>query len=158
MSKGVLIFGGSPAGLQAALDLADAGIKVHLIEPSPFFGNGGSTMAPAHLLNARMLEAAKHPRIKMWTNTRLQSAERKTGSLHVQLQQHPRYVDLAKCTGCGDCVEVCPVTVPRTDRKAIYLMGGIQPGCAAIEKLGQAPCASVCPGVGMNVVVHHHST
>jgi hypothetical protein len=38
------------------------------------------------------------------------------------------------------------VTVPGTDRKAISLMGGIQPGCAAIEKLGQAPCASVCPG------------
>jgi NADPH-dependent glutamate synthase beta subunit-like oxidoreductase/coenzyme F420-reducing hydrogenase delta subunit/NAD-dependent dihydropyrimidine dehydrogenase PreA subunit len=146
VSKGALIFGGSPAGLQAALDLADAGIQVHLIEPSPFLGNGGSTMKPGHLLSARMLEAAKHPRIKMWTNTRLHSVERKTGSLHVQLQQHPRYVDLAKCTGCGDCVEVCPVTVPGTDRKAIYLMGGIQPGCAAIEKLGQAPCASVCPG------------
>ena len=71
---------------------------------------------------------------------------RKTGSLHIQLQQHPRYVDLDKCTGCGDCVEVCPVTVPGTDRKAIYMMGGFQPGCAAIEKLGQAPCASVCPG------------
>jgi NADPH-dependent glutamate synthase beta subunit-like oxidoreductase/coenzyme F420-reducing hydrogenase delta subunit/NAD-dependent dihydropyrimidine dehydrogenase PreA subunit len=146
VSKGALIIGGSPAGLQAALDLADAGIKVHLIEPSPFLGNGGSTVTPGHLLNARMLEAAKHPRIQMWTNTRLHSAERQTGSLHVQLQQHPRYVDLAKCTGCGDCVEVCPVTVPGTDRKAIYLMGGIQPGCAAIEKLGQAPCASVCPG------------
>jgi NADPH-dependent glutamate synthase beta subunit-like oxidoreductase/coenzyme F420-reducing hydrogenase delta subunit/NAD-dependent dihydropyrimidine dehydrogenase PreA subunit len=146
VSKGALIIGGSPAGLQAALDLADAGIKVHLIESSPFFGNGGSAMAPGHLLNVRMLEAAKHPRITMWTHTRLHSAERQTGSLHIQLQQHPRYVDLAKCTGCGDCVEVCPVTVPGTDRKAISLMGGIQPGCAAIEKLGQAPCASVCPG------------
>jgi len=146
VSKGALIIGGSPAGLQAALDLADAGIRVHLIEPSPFFGNGGSAMAPGHLLNARMLEAAKHPRITMWTHTRLHSAERQTESLQVQLQQHPRYVDLAKCTGCGDCVEACPVTVPGTVRKAISLMGGIQPGCAAIEKLGQAPCASVCPG------------
>jgi heterodisulfide reductase subunit A len=91
VSKGALIFGGSPAGLQAALDLADAGIKVHLIEPSPFFGNGGSTMTPAHLLNARMLEAAKHPRIKMWTNTRLQSAERKTESLHVQCRFSQMY-------------------------------------------------------------------
>jgi NADPH-dependent glutamate synthase beta subunit-like oxidoreductase/coenzyme F420-reducing hydrogenase delta subunit/NAD-dependent dihydropyrimidine dehydrogenase PreA subunit len=146
VSKGALIIGGSPAGFQAALDLADAGIRVHLIEPSPFFGNGGSTMTPGHLLNARMLEAAKHARITMWTHTRLHSAERQAESLQVQLQQHPRYVNLAKCTGCGDCVEVCPVTVPGTDRKAISLMGGIQPGCAAIEKLGQAPCASVCPG------------
>ena len=146
MSKSALILGGSPAGLQAALDLADCGIQVHLIEPSPFLGNGGSTRVPGHLLSARMLEVAKHLRITMWTNTRLQSAKLQTGSLHVQLQQHPRYVDLAKCTGCGDCVEVCPVMVPGTERKAIYLMGGIQPGCTAIDKMGKAPCASVCPG------------
>ncbi len=146
MSKGALIIGGSPAGLQTALDLADAGIQVHLIEPSSFLGNGTSTRAPGHLLNARMLEAVKHPRITMWTNTRLHSAKRQTESLRVQLQQHPRYVDLTRCTGCGDCVEVCPVTVPGTGRKAIYLMGGIQPECATIEKLGKAPCASVCPG------------
>ena len=146
MSKGALIIGGSAAGIQAALDLAGAGIKVHLIEPAPIFGNGSSTQTPAHRLNARMLEAAKHPRITMWTHTRLHRTERKPQSLQVQLQQDPRYVDLAKCTGCGDCVEVCPVTVPGTDRKAISLMGGIQPGCAAIEKSGRAPCASVCPG------------
>ncbi len=146
MSKGALILGGRPAGLQAALDLADCGLNVHLIEPSPFLGNGGSTTVPGHLLSARMLEVAKHPRITLWTNTRLHSAKGQTDSLHVQLQQHPRYVDLAKCTGCGDCVEVCPVTIPGTERKAIYLMDGIQPGCAAIEKTGKAPCASVCPG------------
>ncbi len=146
MSKGALILGGSPAGLQAALDLADSGIHVHLIEPSPFLGNGDSTRVPGHLLSARMLEVAKHSRITMWTNTRLQSAELQTESLHVKLQQHPRYVDLAKCTGCGDCVEICPVMVPGTERKAIYLMGGHQPGCAAIDKMGKAPCANVCPG------------
>jgi len=146
LSKGALILGGSPAGLQAALDLADSGIDVHLIESSPFFGNEGSTRVPGHLLSSRMLEVAKHSRITMWTNTRLQSAKLQTESLYVQLQQHPRYVDLAKCTGCGDCVEVCPVMVPGTERKAIYLMDGHQPGCAAIDKIGKAPCASVCPG------------
>ena len=146
MSKGALILGGSPAGLQAALDLADSGIQVDLIEPSPFLGNGGGTRVPGHLFSARMLEVAKHSRITMWTNTRLQSAKLQTESLQVKLQQHPRYVDLAKCTGCGDCVEVCPVMVPGTDRKAIYLMDGHQPGCAVIDKMGKAPCASVCPG------------
>jgi heterodisulfide reductase subunit A-like polyferredoxin len=58
LSKGALILGGSPAGLQAALDLADSGIHVHLIEPSPFLGNGDSTRVPGHLLSARMLEVA----------------------------------------------------------------------------------------------------
>ncbi len=146
MSKGALILGGSPAGLQAALDLGDSGIHVHLIESSPFLGNGGSTRVPDHLLNARMLEVAKHPRINVWTNTFLQSAKLKTGALQVKLQQHPRYVDLAKCTGCGDCVEVCPVMLPGSQHKAIYLMDGHQPGCAAIDKMGKAPCAGVCPG------------
>ena len=146
MSKGALILGGSPAGLQAALDLADCGIHVHLIEPSPFLGNGGSTGVPGHLLNARMLEVARHPRVSVWTHTHLQSAKLQTGSLQIQLQQHPRYVDLNKCTGCGDCVEACPVMLPGTQRKAIYLMDGHQPGCAAIAKMGKAPCASVCPG------------
>ena len=146
MSKGALILGGSPAGLQAALDLGDVGIHVHLIEPSPFLGNGGSTRVPDHLLNARMLEVAKHPRIRVWTNTFLQSAKSQTGSLQVQLQQYPRYVDLARCTGCGDCVEVCPVMLPQSQNRAIYLKDGCQPGCAAIDKMGKAPCAGACPG------------
>jgi len=146
LSKDALILGGSPAGLQAALDLGDSGIHVHLIEPSPFLGNGGSTRVPGHLLSVRMLEVAKHPRIDVWTNTLMQSAKLQTGSLQVKLQQHPRYVDLAKCTGCGDCVEVCPVMLPGSQHKAIYLMDGHQPGCAAINKMGKAPCAGVCPG------------
>ncbi len=146
MSRGVLILGGSPAGLQAALDLADSGLDVHLIEPSPFLGNRGSTKVSGHLLGARKLEVAKHPRVTMWTNTLLQSVKWQTGSLHVKLQQHPRYVDLAKCTGCGDCVEVCPVTVPVTERKAIYMSDAHQPTCAAIDKMGKPPCAGVCPG------------
>ncbi len=145
MSKGALIFGGSSAGIQAALDLADSGIYVHLVEPSPFLGNQGRIQLPGHLLSARMLEVAKHPRITMWTNTHLQSVKAQNGSLRIQLQQYPRYVDLAKCTGCGDCIEVCPVSVPGTEHKAIYLSDGRQPGCAAIDKMGKAPCAGACP-------------
>ena len=70
MSKGALIVGGSVAGIQASLDLANSGIQVHLAEPSPFLGNGGGASGSAgvavarHLLNARLLEVAKHPKIK----------------------------------------------------------------------------------------------
>ncbi len=150
MSKGALIIGGSVAGLQAALDLADSGIDVHLVDPSPFLGSGGATTVPRHLLNARLLEVAKHPGVTAWTNTRINRAEGDPGRFRVELRQHPRYVDLNKCTACGDCVEVCPVTVPGTEhdgapRRAIFLGGG-QPGCAAIDKLGKAPCANTCPG------------
>jgi NADPH-dependent glutamate synthase beta subunit-like oxidoreductase/ferredoxin len=146
VSQGALVIGGSVAGIQAALDLARSGIDVHLVEPSPFLGNGGSSAVPAHVLNARLLEVAKHPSITVWTGTRVSRAEGEAGRFLVELRQHPRYVDLAKCTACKDCLEVCPVTVPGTDHKAIYLLEGAQPGCAVIEKLGKAPCANTCPG------------
>ncbi len=146
MSKGALIIGGSIAGLQAALDLAHSGIQVHLVEPSPFLGNGGATAIPQHLLNARLLEVAKHSHVTVWTNTRVSRADGEAGRFRVELRQHPRYVDLAKCTACKDCLEVCPVTVPGTDHKAIHLVEGAQPGCAVIEKLGKAPCSNTCPG------------
>ena len=146
MSRGALIVGGSVAGLQAALDLADSGIEVHLVESSPFLGNGGTAAVPQHLLNARLLEISKHAHITVWTNTRVSRTDGESGRFHVELRQHPRYVDLSKCTACKDCLEVCPVTVPGTNHKAIHLVEGAQPGCAVIEKLGKAPCANTCPG------------
>lgn len=146
MSEGALIIGGSVAGIQAALDLANSGIDVHLVDPSPFLGNGGEAHVPKHLLNTRLLEVAKHPAITVWTNTRVSRASGEAGRFLVELRRHPRYVDLAKCTACNDCVKVCPVTVPGTDHKAIYLPEGAQPGCAVITKLGKAPCSNTCPG------------
>lgn len=146
MSKGALVIGGSVAGIQAALDLANSGIEVHLVEPTPFLGNGGATTVPRRLLNVRLLEVARHPRITLWTNTRLNRAEGETGRFQVELRQHPRYVDLTQCTACKECLKVCPVTVPGTDHKAIYLVEGAQPGCAVIDKLGKAPCSNTCPG------------
>ena len=71
MSNGVLIIGGSVAGLQAALDLADSGISVHLVERSPFLGNPVNEDVPRHLLNARSLEIVRHPNITIWNNTHI---------------------------------------------------------------------------------------
>ncbi len=159
MSKGALIAGGSVAGIQAALDLAKSGIQVHLVEPSPFLGlsttqgnertkdaNGITTAVPHHLLNARLLEVTKHPNVTVWTNTQVNRFDGETRRYQVELRQHPRYVDLSKCTACNDCIEVCPITVPGTSHKAIYLLEGAQPGCAVIDKQGKAPCSNTCPG------------
>lgn len=145
MSNSVLIVGGSPAGLQAALDLADAGVEVHLAETSPFIENDPAPGMPAYLLNARALEIAKHPRVTLWTGSDLQHAEPSGESFHLQLRRQPRFVDLKTCTGCGDCIEVCPVTVPGTRHKAIYRQDSAQPQCAVIDKQGRAPCSSACP-------------
>jgi NADPH-dependent glutamate synthase beta subunit-like oxidoreductase len=146
VSQGALIIGGTVAGVQAALDLANAGIRVHLVESSPFLGNSEQTDIPRHLLNTRLLEATKHTNITVWTSTSISRAAGEAGSFRVELRQHPRYVDLTKCTACKDCLEVCPVTVAGTDHKAIYLVEGAQPGCAVIDKLGKAPCSNTCPG------------
>lgn len=146
MSKGALIIGGTVAGIQAALDLANSGIQVHLVESSPFVGDNKEAAIPRHLLNARVLEVSKHANVTVWTSTHASRASGEAGRFHVELRQHPRYVDLAKCTACKDCIEVCPVTVPGTDHKAIYLAEDAQPGCAVIDKLGKAPCSNTCPG------------
>ena len=145
MKPGVLIFGGSPAGLQAALDLAKTGIEVLLAEISPFIGNNSLYKSLEYISNTQALEAARHPRIHLLTLTDLESAEKKNGAVKVQLRRRPRFVDLNRCTGCGDCLEVCPVQVPGNEHKTIYLGDGHQPQCAAIDKMGRAPCSHACP-------------
>jgi NADPH-dependent glutamate synthase beta subunit-like oxidoreductase len=146
VNNGALIIGSSLAGIQAAQDIADAGVDVHLIESAPFLGNAGAATIPHHLFTTRILELAKHPRVSLWTNTDLSQTEERLGGFDVQLRQHPRYVDLQRCTGCGECIEACPVTVPSTGNKAIFFPKGAQPECAVIEKFGKAPCSSACPG------------
>jgi NADPH-dependent glutamate synthase beta subunit-like oxidoreductase len=143
MSKSALIIGGSVAGLQAALDLADNGITVHLAEPSPFLVTADNSGLAPHLLNARLLEVIRHPNITVWTKTHLDHLEVESGTFRVRMSTHPRHIDLTQCTACEACIEVCPVTIPGTDHKAIYLDG--QPGCMAIEKVGKSPCANTCP-------------
>ena len=149
MNKDALIIGSSISGLQAAIDLAEAGYKVHLVENSPFLGNHGPTDIPQHILNTRLLEITRHPNIHLWSNTRLNRLDGKAGDYKVELRCHPRYVDITKCTACGDCIAVCPVNQPGTytgteSRKVIFIDG--QPGCAAVIKEGKAPCANTCPG------------
>ena len=145
-----LIIGGTPAGIQAALDLADSGIFVHLITSQPFLDvpdTGSDTGSDRDLFRKhRLLEIAKHPYIRLRPHTAVDSAEGQSGSFQIRLRQAPRYVDTDKCTACGDCIEACPVTVSDTHTKAIFLSDGAQPGCAVIDKRGAAPCADACPG------------
>jgi len=106
VSNGALVIGGTLAGVQAARDLADSGISVHLVESTPFLGKNHSVSIPDHLINSRMLEIAKHPKIKVWTNTHVEQAESDPNRFRITLRQHPRYVDLTNCTACGDCLAV----------------------------------------------------
>lgn len=144
VNKDALIIGSNAAGIQAAINLADSGIKVHLLEEAPFLVRESENILPGYLLNARLLEIARHPNIQIWTNTRVSRVRGRVRNFRVELHRHPRYVDITKCTACGECISVCPVIVPGTNHKAIYIQG--QPGCMAIDKLGKPPCANTCPG------------
>jgi len=146
VASNALIIGGTPAGIQAALDLADSGVSVHLITSQPFLDAGNSGADNDLFRSHRLLEIAKHPRIRLWPQTTVASAILRDGTYRVDLRQAPRYIDTAKCTACGDCIDACPVTVPDTQHKAITLLDGAQPGCAVIDKQGSAPCADACPG------------
>jgi NADPH-dependent glutamate synthase beta subunit-like oxidoreductase/Pyruvate/2-oxoacid:ferredoxin oxidoreductase delta subunit len=149
LRKGVLVIGGNLAGVRAALDLARSGIQVYLVEGAPFLGRGNEGEVPPHLLTAEMLEAVKHPNVKVLTDTRVTDLTGQRGDFQVEVQYGPRYVDLAKCTACGDCEPVCPVTVSVNgrSRKAIFGHGyGAVPNVFVIEKRGIAPCKAACPG------------
>ena len=146
MGSDALIIGGTPAGIQAAFDLADSGIFVHLITSQPFLDAPDTGSVDDLVHKHRLLEIAKHPNIRLWPLTAVDSAEGQSGSFQIRLRQAPRYVDTDKCTACGDCIEACPVTVSDTHTKAIFLLDGAQPGCAVIDKRGAAPCADACPG------------
>ena len=124
MDSAALVIGGGVAGLQAALDLAEAGVQVHLIDSSPFLGSQDETDVPGHILKARFLELAKHPNVRVWDSTKVEKivAQESSGDLqhcrfHVELSQKPRYVDLSRCTACGECIGVCPVIVPGAGRQ-----------------------------------------
>lgn len=111
-----LVVGGGIGGMQSALDLAGAGIKVYLAEKKAAIGGVMSqldktfptndcamcTMAP------RLVEIGRHPDIDILSMSEVQRVEGKAGNFTVTITKQPRFVDESKCTGCGSCVANCP--------------------------------------------------
>jgi heterodisulfide reductase subunit A len=131
----VLIIGGGIAGVQSALDLADSGFKVYLLDRSTSIGG---TMAqldktfPTNdcsmcILSPKLVEAGRHHNIKLLMNSEVTGLNGDVGNFQVDILVHPRYVDSEKCTGCGQCAAKCPTKIPNefdcglTIRKAIYV-------------------------------------
>jgi heterodisulfide reductase subunit A len=126
LRKGVLVIGGNLAGVQAALDIAQSGIQVYLVEHSPFLGQDSSGDLPDHLLRARMLEATKHPNVEMLTCSEVIGFEGSAGGFRVKIKKNPRYVDVEKCTACGLCESAClerRVAAEQTIRKGDVVIG-----------------------------------
>jgi len=111
-----LIIGAGIAGIQAALDIADAGYKVYLVEREPSVGGRMSQLdktfptldCSSCILTPKMVDVGRHPNIELMTYSEVVSVDSSSDSVfHARVRQKPRYVDVDKCTGCGACAAAC---------------------------------------------------
>ncbi len=155
-----LVVGGGIAGVQAALDLAESGVKVYLVERGPAIGGKMAQLDKTFptndcamcILSPKLVEAGRHRNIEILTTTDLLSLEGEPGHFTARLRRRPRYVSLDRCTACSDCVQVCPVHVPSefnaglATRTAIYKpYPQAVPSAYVISKRGTSPCKATCP-------------
>ena len=117
VTKRTLVIGGGISGIQAALDCANAGYEVVLVEKEPSIGGRMSQLSETFptldcsqcILTPRMVEVAQHPKIKLMSYSEVEKVEGFIGNFKVTIKQKARYIDESKCTGCGLCVQKCPI-------------------------------------------------
>ncbi len=120
MSDEILIIGAGVAGINAALNAADYGAKVYLLDDTPSIGGMMARLDKTFPTNdcsicieaPQMYEVDNHPNIEILTNTEVKKVKKSDGGFNVRLVKKARFVDEEKCTGCGACFEACPVTIP----------------------------------------------
>ena len=174
MNGSVLVIGGSIAGVQAALDLADSGFYVHLVEMTAGIGGVMSQLdktfptndCSACILSPKLVECGRHLNINLLTLSELTEISGEPGNFSVKVRQQPRYVDMNKCIACGECAAKCPKKVDDAfnmgmdKRKAVYLKypqtvplkyAIDADNCIWLKKPGKCgACAKVCPADAIN--------
>jgi heterodisulfide reductase subunit A len=135
VNHATLIIGAGIAGIQSALEIANAGKQVYLVEQT---GTIGGHMAmfdktfptldcAACILTPKMVSVGQHDMIRLLTRSKVVSVSGKPGSYRVKIRQYARYVDIKSCVACNQCADVCPVKVESefdagiSLRKAIYI-------------------------------------
>ncbi len=135
MESDVLIVGAGITGMQAALDIADKGYRVILLDKTATIGGNMVKLDKTFPTNdcsictaaPKMVEVARQPNIELLTYSELSGLKGEAGDFTARVYKKSQYVDPNKCTGCNDCVPVCPVDVTNvfeerlTTRKAIYI-------------------------------------
>jgi len=168
-----LVIGGGIAGIEAALDIANAGFKVYLVEKEPTIGGRMAQLnrtfptleSCLELLVPRMREVVEHPSIELLTSSQVVDIGGYIGNFQVKVRRRPRYVDGDKCTACGECAEACVLNgeignefeLGLGKRAAIYMpFAEAVPPVYAVDserclflregKCGESPaCVDACP-------------
>lgn len=135
VTKRALVIGAGVAGIRAALDIAEAGHDVTLVERQPSIGGNMSRLSETFptldcsqcILTPLMVRVSRHPRIELLTYSEVAEVSGYVGSFKVRIVKKARFIREDLCTGCDDCVAACPVTVPNEFdrglawRKAVYI-------------------------------------
>jgi len=116
VTKRALVIGGGIAGIQAALDIADAGHHVVLVEREPSIGGHMAQLSETFptldcsqcIMTPKMVDVANHPNITLHTYSEIESVDGYIGNFQVTVRKKARSVDMDKCTGCGVCMAKCP--------------------------------------------------
>ncbi len=169
--KRALVIGGGIAGIQAALDIADAGYDVDIVEKQPTVGGKMTQLdktfptldCASCILTPKMVDVAQNEKIHIYSYSEVEKVDGYIGNFHVKIRRRARYVDESKCTGCGLCTQKCPMKkVPNEfnlgldTRHAIYIpfaqavpkVATIDPRYCKMLKEGKCGlCRKVC-GVG----------
>ncbi len=156
----VLVAGGGIGGMQAALDLADAGFHVQLVTKDYSIGGIMAQLDKTFptndcamcLLGPKMTDCDNHPNIDIIPNAEVTGLEGEPGRFRARVLRHPRYVDIDECTACGECVDVCPVLLPNPFNQDMDVITAIRkpypqaiPNAFLVEKSGVSPCTNACP-------------
>jgi heterodisulfide reductase subunit A len=174
MIGAAMVVGGGISGMQAALDLADSGYFVYLVEKTGAIGGAMpqyNKVFPTNdcsmcIIAPKLVECGRHPNIRIMTLSRVIDVKGKAGDFTVRVRENPRYVDTTKCIACGQCSSLCPQSVDDsfnsniTKRKAIYIKYPQAvplkyqidaETCLRLNQPGKCGvCAEICPPGAIN--------